>query len=52
MVYVTSKNGLMLITNNPNACGDNDDEDGEDLTASYDSDGDDNQNSEGFGAWM
>lgn len=40
------------ITNNPNACGDNDDEDGEDLTASYDSDGDDNQNSEGFGAWM
>ena len=38
------------ITNNPNACGDDDDEDGEDLTAS--DDGDDDQNSEGFGAWM
>ncbi len=37
------------VTNNPNACEDNNDEDGEDLTASAE---DDNNNSEGFGGWM
>jgi len=38
------------VTNNPNACEDNNnDEDGEDLTASAE---DDSSNSEGFGGWM
>ena len=37
------------VTNNPNACGDDNDEDGEDLTASAE---DDSSNSEGFGGWM
>lgn len=37
------------VTNNPNACGDDNNEDGEDLTASAE---DDSSNSEGFGGWM
>jgi hypothetical protein len=37
------------VTNNPNACGDDNDEDGEDLLASST---DDSNNSEGFGGWM
>ena len=37
------------VTNNPNACGDNKNEDGEDLLASS---ADDNNDSEGFGGWM
>lgn len=37
------------VTNNPNACGDDNNEDGEDLLASTT---DDSNNSEGFGGWM
>ena len=39
------------VTNNPKACGDDDNEEGEDLLASASSDSYDN-NSEGFGGWM
>ena len=37
------------VTNNPNACGDDNDEDGEDLLASST---DNSNDSEGFGGWM
>ena len=39
------------ITNNPNACEDEEADGGEDLTASA-ADNDNDGNSEGFGAWM